>query len=310
MLYCIYSQVVLGETACGRLRNDIDQPALAGRSHSIPTAMTQSPIPETLANEKRRILLITEEPSLRSLISTFVVTMGCACAVASSTDVETILERETFDAVLLDADYSEIAVETVLLKTQESRPSLLTKILVIRSGLTAPHIIELIERHQLQQVSLESLLQQLWAVLQDIFTSPQRPKLTPHNMHTAQMVFDSFSWPAPIGLRVSRTDSRQLAYQHRTAIIDLLIEPRGVGKIAIMGQVLQSTKQRGESDSLPVLLVNGMKTIARTSTNQFGEFHLECASVRDACVEMRLREGAWVSLPLGKLDWAIREISD
>jgi len=289
---------------------DIHQPALAGRSHSISTAMTQSLIPETPPNEKRRILLITEEPSLRSLISTFVVTMGCACAAASSTEVATILERESFDAVLVDADYSEIAVETVLLMTQENRPSLLTRILVIRSGLTAPQTIELIERHQLRQVSLENLLQQLWVVLQDIFTSPQRPRLTPNNMNTAQVIFDSFSWPAPIGLRGSRTDSRQLAFQHRNAIIDLLIEPRGVDKISIMGQVLNSSKKRSESDSLPVLLVNGMRTIVRTSTNQFGEFRLECAPVRDACVEMRLREGAWVSLPLGKLDWAIRQRSD
>ena len=289
---------------------DVYEPALAERSLAIPTAMMQSSIPETPANEKRRILLITEEPSLRSLVSTFLVTMGCACSMSSGTEVETILEREAFDAVLLDADHSEIAVETVLLKTREGRPSLSTRILVIRSGLTAPQTIELIERHELRQVSLESLLQQLWAALQDIFTSPQQPKLAPHSMHTAQMIFDSFSWPAPIGLRGSRTDSRQIAYQHRSAIIDLLIEPRGVGKIAIMGQVLQSPKQRGESEGLPVLVVSGVRAMARTSTNQFGEFRLECASVRDACVEMRLREGEWVSLPLGKLDWAIRERSD
>ena len=269
---------------------------------SIPTAMLQSPTPEMLANEKRRILLITEEPSLRSLLSTFLVTMGCACAAASSTEVETILERETFDAVLLDADHSQIDVETVLLKTQENRPSLSTRILVIRSGLTAPETIELIERHDLRQVSQENLLQQLWAVLQDLFTSPYLPKLAPHSMHSAQIIFDSFRWPLPIGLRGSSTDSRQLAYQYRTAIIDLVIESREGGKIAIMGQVLQSPKQSGECNGLPVLLVSGMRTMVRTSTNQFGEFRLECASVRDACVEMRLREGAWVSLPLGKLD--------
>jgi CheY-like chemotaxis protein len=289
---------------------DIHQPSWRGEATRFQTAMTQSLIPETTANEKRRILLITEEPSLRSLISTFVLTMGCACTAVSSADVATILEREAFDAVLLDADYSEIALETVLLMTEESRPSLLTRILVIRSGLTAPQTIELIERHQLRQVSQENLLQQLWAVLQDIFTSPQRSKLAPSNKHTAQMIFDSFSWPAPIGLRGSRTDSRQLAFQHGNAIIDLLIEPRGVGKISIMGQVLNSSKKRGESDSLPVLLVNGMRTIVRTSTNPFGEFRLECAPVRDACVEMRLRKGVWVSLPLGKLDWAMRERSD
>ena len=279
-------------------------------SHSIRTLMMQPPISETLVSDKRRILLVTENQSLRSLISTFLVTMGCACAAASNAKLETILGRDTFDAVLLDADHSEIALETVLLKTQEDHPSLSTKILVIRSGLTAPETIELIERYELRQVSQESLLQQLWVVLQDIFTSPQQPKLAPHSMHTAQIIFDSFSWPAPIGLRGSRMDSRQLAYQHRSAIIDLLIEPKGVGRIAIMGQVLQSPKQSSESDGLPVLLVNGMKTMARTSTNQFGEFRLEFAPVRDACVEMRLREGAWVSLPLGKLDWAIKETSD
>lgn len=268
--------------------------------------MLQSPILEALENERRRILLITGEASLRSLISTFLVTMGCACAAVSYTEVDTILERETFDAVLLDADHSQAATETVLFKIKESRPSLSTRILVIRSGLTAPQTIELIERHDLRQVSQENLLQQLWAVLQALFVPPHPAKLAAHRTRTAQIIFDSFRRPLPINLRGSRTNSRQLAFQHRSATIDVLIEPRDAGRISITGQVLHSPGKKGEGDSLPVLLVSGMRTMARTSTNRFGEFRLECASLREACVEMRLREGAWVTLPLGKMDWVAR----
>jgi hypothetical protein len=98
-----------------------------------------------------------------------------------------------------------------------------------------------------------------------------------------------------------------LAYRHRNTTLDVLIELReGPTPIAITGQVLHSPKKSGELADLSVLLVSEMKALARTTTNQFGEFRLECALMEDACVEIRLREGEWVSLPLGKLDWAFR----
>lgn len=302
MVYPIYLRARLGETDVGELV--LTRRTTQKRGRTLPKSMVRIDHFQESAGERRRVLLIAEEPSLRSLISTLLVTMGCTCVVSSITEVDVLLERETFDAVVLKLNHSPLMTEQALLKIKKNRPSLSKRILVIRSDLTDPQTIELVERYDLRQVSHETLLQQLWTTLQDLFAFPRSPKLVPHSMETAQMIFDSLSSPLPAGVRGSLGGSRRLAYQHKIATIDLLIAPKeDRARISITGQVLYSVEKSDDSKGLPVLLISGMRTVARTSTNQFGEFSFECEPVEDACVEMRLGKGAWVSLPLGKMDW-------
>jgi hypothetical protein len=51
-------------------------------------------------------------------------------------------------------------------------------------------------------------------------------------------------------------------------------------------------------------LVNGTGTWARTATNKFGEFQMECDFLEEVNLEIRLGERSWVLVPLGKMDWA------
>lgn len=270
--------------------------------------MLQQNNPEDSSGERRRILLIGAEPSQEALISTFLVTMGCTCATVSSREMSAVIERETFDAVLLALDRSQVYAEKTILRIKEIRPSLAERTLVITSSFTDRQTIELIERHDLQQVSQGALLGQLWSALQGMFAGPRLPKLAPQNMQIAQVIFDSFRSPLPAGVRGLHAPARQLAYQHKSATIDLIIEPReGRGGISISGQVLDATKRKGEG--LAVLLTSDLKTLARTTTNQFGEFGLEFELAKEACLEIRLGEGVWVSLPLGKMDWVKKRMT-
>jgi len=256
---------------------------------------------------KRKVLLVGAEPSVQGLTSTFLVTMGWTCTAATQEAVSAVLQREAFDAVLIDLGPSEAKAEQAILRIKQIRPSLSDRMLVISNGLADREIVELIERHDLVQVSQEGLLQQLWSTLQDLVAPSRSREGGPRGMQIARMIFDSFRYPLPAGLRgLSRGSSlgaRQIAYQYKQAIIDLSIDlAEGTGRISLAGQVLDS-ERKGKTEGLPVLLVGGTGTLVRTATNKFGEFQIEFDPADDLSIQVRLGERSWVLVPLGKMDW-------
>lgn len=274
--------------------------------------MVQISNSENLTGVARRILFITQG-DLWGLMAPFLVSMGCVCSRVSGNELDVILEREIFDAVLLEADHSQIPAEQALQRIEKTRSSLLERVLVIRRRQTEPQTMELMELHNVLQVSRRINIEGLWRVLQDIFA--QLSEVAPPNVVTAQLIMDSSRLSAAAGLRGPASHSRQLVYQHESTTIDLLIEPRESSRgLSIVGQVLDRNWKSRENSSLPVLLIAGMRNQGRASTNQFGEFSLECESVEsmmeDTCVEVRLGEGAWISLPIGKMGWRRERMED
>jgi hypothetical protein len=131
--------------------------------------------------------------------------------------------------------------------------------------------------------------------------------LTPRGMEVAQLVLDSFRTPLPAAVRSSRESGRHFAYRHKNLMIDVLLKAEvESGRVLVMGQVMGLGKGVGKNDGLVVLLKDGVKTIVRTATNQFGEFQLEFESIEDPSLQIRLREGCWAAIPLSKMDWAIK----
>jgi CheY-like chemotaxis protein len=255
--------------------------------------------------QRRKVLLAGVEPSVQGLISTFLLTMGWTCTlVQNKEEAPAILQQEGFDAVVMDLGRSEAQAEQTILKIKQMRPSLGDRMFVINSGAADRTILELVERHDLIQLSQDGLLWQLWATLQELVGSPRPRELPSRGMPVARMTFDSFRHPLPAGIRGSAPGSRQLAYQHKRTIIDLSIEfEHGAGRMSLAGQVLDS-ERKGKTDGLPVLLVSGTGTLARTATNKFGEFQVECDFPEEVSLEIRLGERSWVLVPLGKMDWA------
>lgn len=258
---------------------------------------------------RRKVLLVGAEHSVQGLISTFLLTMGWTCTVVQNREeAPTILQREAFDAVVIDLGRTETDAEQVILRIKQIRPSLGDRMLAISDGAGDHKMLELMERHNLIQVSQEGLLPQLWAALQQLFTSPRSLELPPRGTQVARMIFDSFRHPLPGGVRGLSAATRQLAYQHNKTIIDLSIEfAEGSGRLSLAGQVLDERK--GKNDGLSVLLVSGIGTLARTATNEFGEFHIECEFPEDLSLEIRLGERSWVLVPLGKMDWAVKQMA-
>jgi CheY-like chemotaxis protein len=256
---------------------------------------------------KRKILLAGVEPSVQGLVSTFLVTMGWTCTAAATQDaVHIALQRESFDAVLIDLGSSVAKAEQTILRTRQIRPSLADRMLVMRNGFATREMTELIERHGLIPVFQEGLLQHLWMTIQEL-VAPSRPhEISPRGVQVARIIFDSLESPLPAGIRGSASDTRQIAYQYKQATIDVSVSlMEGANRISLAGQVMDG-ERKGRNDDLSVLLVDGTGTLARTSTNQFGEFQMEFEPADDLSIEVRLGDGTWVSLPLGKMNWSAK----
>jgi CheY-like chemotaxis protein len=275
-----------------------------GHSRSLRT-MLQPKNPEAPSAQRRKVLLVGAEPSVQGLISTFLLTMGWTCTVVQNKEeTPAILQRETFDAVVIDLGPDEVDAEQAVLRVKQIRPSLRDRMIAISNGNADHKMLELMERHDLIQLPQEGLLSKLWAALQELVVSPRSRELTQRRMPLARMIFDSSRYPLPPGVRGLAPGTRQLAYQHKRTIIDVSMEfAEGSGRMSLAGQVLDADR-KAKNEGLSVVLVSGTGTLARTATNEFGEFQIECAFPEDVSLEIRLGERSWVLVPLGKMDWA------
>lgn len=133
----------------------------------------------------------------------------------------------------------------------------------------------------------------------------QQPREDPHRDQHGILLTDSFREPLPAGTRSSHESSRLLTYRYKNKTIDILMTPeKESGRVLLVGQVTGDDTRMGKDNDLLVLLTDGMNTVARTTTNQFGEFQLEFEIMEDPGLQIRLREGSWVVIALGKMDWA------
>lgn len=118
----------------------------------------------------------------------------------------------------------------------------------------------------------------------------------------AQLIFDSFRSPLPVGVRAASVAPRQLLYGAGDHRIDLRFEPEaGSEKLSLVGQILNSTNAEEAVDALPVVLMRGRHILGGSSTNEFGEFHLGATFGSGLELRIRLPRGKEVFIPLIEL---------
>lgn len=264
--------------------------------------------PEQGSSNRKRVLLVGAELANRGSISALLNTMGWTCKAVSVQDgVLAAIEREPFDAILLNLDRAGADAERILLRIKEIRPSLSERIVAISSERVGPQALELIERHDLPHLFQEHLLSQLWTTLENLFSPRELSKVASSNIQ-ARLQFDSFGSPSPPGIRSTHTTGRHFTYEHNNTTIDVFLDcPAGSDRISLVGQVLDAAKAKGKNDNLAVVLTGGSGTLARTTTNHLGEFSLECEFTENVKLEIRLGERSWVTLPLGQMDWVKKQ---
>lgn len=260
------------------------------------------PLPQHDAVKRRKLLLAGAERS-RQDMSTLLNEMGWACtAVPRPEDVLSAIQRDSFDAVLLDFSRASAGAEHIILGIRGIRPSLSDKIAVISSteGLEIP---ELIERYDLASLSPDNVLSRVWITVEDLVASPTSRKQLPRGPQIARLLFDSFLTPVQMGVRSSDTSGRHFCYEHNNTIIDVLVQP-GSKQISLVGQVLDASTAKRKNDKRTVVLSGPAGTLARTTTSQSGEFHMQFEFAEAVNLEIRLAERSWISVPLARMDWA------
>jgi hypothetical protein len=98
----------------------------------------------------------------------------------------------------------------------------------------------------------------------------------------AQLLFDSFSHPAPAGIRSAPTRIRQLLYRAQPYQIDLQIEFRQeTNHLIVTGQLLDISHPDMIGQDVQVTISNRRGSVVKTMTNQHGEFRGEVENSGD-----------------------------
>ncbi len=107
-----------------------------------------------------------------------------------------------------------------------------------------------------------------------VLQAPEKVQILPRIL--ARLVYDSFREPLPAGVRGQQRLSRQALYDAGDFRLDLRLEhERGSPRLSLIGQVENRKDPTRRVSSVPVLLASGKEIIARTVSNEFGEFHLD-----------------------------------
>lgn len=255
---------------------------------------------------QRKVLLVGSDSPANQAICDFLEMLACKCIVASPRDVFRKIQLEDFDGLLFDLTSSPVRQEQLILSIRETRPTLLERILLITTS-AKPEVLGYLS---LSAIPKEKPLSHLWSKLEEIFAARHSPVFVPAGMINAQLVFDSLRTPSIGGIRGPLKSGRQLTYQHQSTTINLLVHQRQEEnyRMSLVGQVLD-VSMRAVHD-LPVLLCNRNRTLAKTSTSQFGEFALEFDFMEFAAVQVRLAEGSWIYMPLENEDWKRISVPD
>jgi hypothetical protein len=114
----------------------------------------------------------------------------------------------------------------------------------------------------------------------------------------AELVFDSFAQPVSPGIRSNLTRARQLVFQKGRYSIDMRLESEA-GRVAIVGQVLDSGQANSALADLPVRLLAYKQ---QTITSHFGEFQFEVERMEDLELLFVLSEerNLMISVPLSQ----------
>ncbi len=96
------------------------------------------------------------------------------------------------------------------------------------------------------------------------------------------LLYDSFSHPAPAGIRSAAMRIRQMLYRAEPYQIDLHIElQKEQNRLVVSGQLVDLSHPEMVGRDVRVTLSDGRESVINTITNQFGEFRGEVENSGD-----------------------------
>lgn len=135
---------------------------------------------------------------------------------------------------------------------------------------------------------------------------PVDPEKTSALGQIAELIFDSISQPlAPAfrgGVETVGSGARTLLYQSGDIRVDMWVEGRSPNRLNVMGQVLNLHESDQMVSKAKIVLLEGERSLARTATNELGEFQLEFRLHDDMRLSIEVALGRNVIIPLEILD--------
>lgn len=102
---------------------------------------------------RRKVLVVEDEPAIRTLLQTLLRELGCEDEIVSSgQEALATLSRNRFDAVLLDLRCSDLKADDVVPQIHRMRSSLVGRVLVITGEVADSKTLDLIESHFLLHI--------------------------------------------------------------------------------------------------------------------------------------------------------------
>jgi DNA-binding response OmpR family regulator len=127
---------------------------------------------------RRKVLVIEDEPSIRNVVYGLLNALQCDGDVAhSGQQALSMLNRESFDAVLLDLRISDSPPDQVVRRISEIKPSLMGRIL-ITGEVSDRRTLELIEQNASKSIRKGNLAHDLWDRLRALLGPAQSPQST------------------------------------------------------------------------------------------------------------------------------------
>lgn len=147
------------------------------------------------AAELRTVLIIEDEPSIRNVLCVLLAGLRCeGDIVPNAHEALAMVEKQSFDAVLLDLRCSEMSANETVSALKNLRPSLVGKVLVITGDVSDPQTMEMIKKNHWPYIPRHRVMQELWERLRSLLGFSQSPPdSSSRQPPSSQSPFNSFT---------------------------------------------------------------------------------------------------------------------
>jgi DNA-binding NtrC family response regulator len=116
--------------------------------------------------QRRKILILEDEPSIRNVLFVLLAGLGCDGDVATNAEQALLtIRKHRYDAFLFDLRSTSIAPDEMVDKVTDIRPNLDGRILVITGDDSAPDAVERLDRAGVPHVTAGRVYEDLWSKL-------------------------------------------------------------------------------------------------------------------------------------------------
>ena len=114
-----------------------------------------------------------------------------------------------------------------------------------------------------------------------------------------ELLFDSLAQPAVAGARASVASARQLLYRIGTVYVDMRVDSEvNSERAALVGQMLDSARPGHPVSGVPIILMDGRRSVASAMSNDNGEFQIDFVIKSNLRLSVTVGDGAPVYLPI------------